>query len=159
MVIRILVMDVDGTMTDGKIYIGPMGEMVKCFDVKDGYGIHNLLPQKNIIPVVLTGRESDIVTKRCQELEIPYVIQGSKDKVHDLGQLLEDLSLKWENVAYIGDDLNDLEIMRKVAWAACPCDAVEEVKKICHFIASKEGGKGAIRETIEFLIARLNIID
>lgn len=150
--IKIFVMDVDGTMTDGKIYIGPSGEYIKCFDVKDGYGIHNLLPQKNIAPVVLTGKKSDIVKKRCDELEIKYVIQGSKDKVRDLDSLLKKISLKWENVAYIGDDLNDFDAMCKTGWAACPCDAVEEIKGICHFVSSKEGGKGAIREAIEILM-------
>lgn len=84
MSIKLFVMDVDGTMTDGKIYIGNSGEAFKSFDVKDGYGIHCILPCKQILPVVLTGRKSDIVENRCKELEIPYVIQGSKNKVDDL---------------------------------------------------------------------------
>lgn len=145
-------MDVDGTLTDGKIYMGLTGEMVKAFDVKDGYGIHNILPELGIIPVILTGRESDIVKVRSKELGISHIIQGSKDKVENLKLLLNKLSMTWNQVAYIGDDLNDFQIMQKVAWAACPCDAVEEVKEVCDYVANKEGGKGAVREVIDYLM-------
>lgn len=150
--IKLLVMDVDGTLTDGKIYMGLTGEMVKAFDVKDGYGIHNILPELGIIPVILTGRESDIVKVRSKELGISHIIQGSKDKVENLKLLLNKLSMTWNQVAYIGDDLNDFQIMQKVAWAACPCDAVEEVKEVCDYVANKEGGKGAVREVIDYLM-------
>lgn len=157
--IKLFVMDVDGTMTDGKIYIGNSGEIFKSFDVKDGYGIHSILPSKNIFPVVLTGRKSDIVKNRCDELEIPYVIQGSKNKVVDLELLMNKLGLGWENVACVGDDLNDLNIIRKAEWSACPNDAVDEIKKECDFVASKVGGRGAIRESIEALMLLVDNIN
>lgn len=153
--IKLFVMDVDGTLTDGKIYIGPSGEMVKAFHVKDGYGIHNILPQLGVIPVILTGRESEIVEVRSRELGVSHIIQGSRNKIEDLSLLLRELSLEWSHVAYIGDDLNDFQIIQKVAWAACPCDAVEEIKEICHFVAIKEGGAGAVREAIDYLKTHL----
>lgn len=156
MSIKLFVMDVDGTMTDGKIYIGNSGEAFKSFDVKDGYGIHCILPCKQIIPVVLTGRKSDIVENRCKELEIPYVIQGSKNKVDDLEKLLHILKLEWKNVACMGDDLNDLDIIKKAEWSACPNDAVKPVKEVCNFVASKNGGWGAVREAIEALLEYTN---
>ena len=156
MSIKLFVMDVDGTMTDGKIYIGNSGEAFKSFDVKDGYGRHCILPCKQIIPVVLTGRKSDIVENRCKELEIPYVIQGSKNKVDDLEKLLHILKLEWKNVACMGDDLNDLDIIKKAEWSACPNDAVKTVKEVCNFVASKNGGEGAVREAIEALLEYTN---
>lgn len=154
--IKLFVTDVDGTLTDGKIYIGPDGEMVKSFHVKDGYAIHNILPELGVIPVILTGRKSEMVEMRGRELGVPYIIQGSRDKIADLRALLGELSLEWSQVAYMGDDLNDFQIMQKVAWAACPCDAVEEVKEICHYVATKEGGTGAVREAIDYLKTHLD---
>lgn len=154
--IKLFVMDVDGTLTDGKIYIGPTGEMVKAFHVKDGYGIHNILPEMGVIPVILTGRKSEMVEVRGRELGVSYIIQESRDKIADLSVLLKELSLEWSQVAYMGDDLNDFPIMQKVAWAACPCDAVEEVKEICHYVATKEGGTGAVREAIDYLRTHLD---
>lgn len=154
--IKLFVTDVDGTLTDGKIYIGPDGEMVKSFHVKDGYAIHNILPELGVIPVILTGRKSEMVEMRGRELGVPYIIQGSRDKIADLSALLGELSLEWSQVAYMGDDLNDFQIMQKVAWAACPCDAVEEVKEICHYVATKEGGTGAVREAIDYLRTHLD---
>lgn len=154
--IKLFVTDVDGTLTDGKIYIGPDGEMVKSFHVKDGYAIHNILPELGVIPVILTGRKSEMVEMRGRELGVPYIIQGSRDKIADLSALLGELSLEWSQVAYMGDDLNDFQIMQKVAWAACPCDAVKEVKEICHYVATKEGGTGAVREAIDYLKTHLD---
>lgn len=149
--IKLFVMDVDGTLTDGKIYMGSAGEMMKAFHVKDGYGIHNILPQLGVIPVILTGRKSEIVKERSRELGVVNVIQGSEDKVEDLRTLLRQMSMDWNQVAYIGDDLNDLSVMQKVAWAACPCDAVDEIKAICQYVSTKEGGSGAVRDAIDHL--------
>lgn len=149
--IKVLVMDVDGTLTDGGIYIGKEGEIFKKFHVKDGYGIHNILPQLGIIPVVLTGRNSSIVEGRCRELGIGHVIQGSRNKAGDLGILLDKLGVRTEETAYIGDDLNDYEVMTKVGVRGCPCDAVPEIRKISDYITKAEGGNGAVREFIEWL--------
>lgn len=149
--IKALIMDVDGTLTDGGIYLNSNGEEIKKFNVKDGYAINSILPKLNIIPIVLTGRESDIVKRRCEELKISIVIQGSKDKVHDMLKVLNDLSISLNDTVYIGDDLNDLECMKMVGISACPSDAVKEVTGICKYVAQKEGGAGAVREIIDWI--------
>ena len=149
--ITYLVMDVDGTLTDGKIYMGEHGEIMKAFDIKDGYGIRNLLPPNNIIPVVITGRKSNIVLNRCNEPGIQYVFQGVEDKIAQLYKLIKQL---WE-IAYIGDDINDLFCMERVKEAGgligCPFDAVDSVRKISDYVAIRKGGNGAVRDFIEWL--------
>ena len=113
--IQILVMDVDGTLTDGKLYIGKMGEVFKVFDVKDGCGIKDVLPGMNIIPVILTAMVSEIVMMRCEELGIKYIYQNVKDKRKKLEEFIEELSVRellpydFSNVAYIGDDITDTQ--------------------------------------------------
>lgn len=149
--IEYLVMDVDGTLTDGKIYMGESGEMFKAFSIKDGYGIHDLLIPSGIIPVIITGRKSAIVSRRCNELGITKVYQGISDKLEVLRNITTDLS----RVAYIGDDLNDLVCMKSVKAAGgivgCPKDAVKDVKEISDFVSEFNGGEGAVRDYIEWL--------
>lgn len=160
--IRFLVMDVDGTLTDGKIYMGQDGELFKAFDIKDGYGVRCLLPDANIIPVVITARNSRIVENRCQEMGVTELYQGRMNKLDTLVQVLEKYSKSdnaeytLANVAYVGDDLLDLQCMKPIkeagGFVACPNDAVEDVKKIADYIASKNAGNGAVRELIDKLI-------
>lgn len=154
-------MDVDGTLTDGKIYIGSQGEVFKVFDVKDGCGIKDLLPEIDIIPVIITARTSDALKYRCKELNIEELHQGVRNKKLVLEEIInkysdifkEKLSLK--NCAYIGDDILDLQCMESIKIAGgligCPNDAIENVKKIADFISSKNGGNGAVREFIEWI--------
>ena len=149
--IKALVMDVDGTLTDGGLYIGEDGELMKRFHVKDGYAIHDILPQMGIIPIIITGRTSKIVLRRCKELGIIRVVQGSRDKVQDLKRILEIEKISLEETAYIGDDLNDLNCMQIVGLKGCPQDAVMEIKKIADYITSSNGGNGAVREFIEWI--------
>ncbi|OKZ75135.1 MAG: 3-deoxy-D-manno-octulosonate 8-phosphate phosphatase [Clostridiales bacterium 36_14] len=150
--IKYLVMDVDGTLTDGKIYMGAHGEMMKAFNIKDGCGIHDIAIPGGIIPVIITGRTSEIVKKRCGELGIQQVYQGIKNKIEQLNSIADDLS----QVAYIGDDINDLSCMIPVKEAGgvvgCPADAVERVKEISDFVALHNGGDGAVRDFIEWII-------
>lgn len=150
--IKFLVMDVDGTLTDGKIYIGNTGEMMKAFNIKDGCGIHDIVLPAGIIPVIITGRNSKILENRCRELGISEVYQGISNKLVKLGELVNDLSL----VAYIGDDINDLSCMRAVKEAGgiigCPADAVESVQMVSDYICKKNGGSGAVREFIDWII-------
>lgn len=152
MKIKAVVMDVDGTLTDGGIYLDSNGNEMKKFNVKDGYAINTLLQQYNIIPIIITGRKSEIVTRRCTELGIDYVVQGSKDKAYDMRVILNKLSIKMENIVYIGDDLNDLECMKLAGVCACPNDATEEIKSICDFVSTKRGGQGAVREIVEKIV-------
>lgn len=151
--IRYLVMDVDGTLTDGKIYMSEDGEFVKAFNIKDGCGIHDILPLYNIIPVILTGRTSKILEKRCEEIGITKVFQGVRNKTSKLNEIIGNNKL--ECVAYIGDDINDLECMKKIksenGIVGCPSDAVQQVKEISDYIATQSGGNGAVREFIEWL--------
>ena len=146
-------MDVDGTLTDGKIYIGSEGEVMKAFSIKDGYGIHDLLLPAGITPVILTGRQSRIVENRCRELGIKEIYQGISNKWETLLSLAGDLS----GVAYIGDDLNDMPCMTAVKNAGgtvgCPADAVAAVKAAADFVSTKNGGEGAVREFIEWILS------
>lgn len=154
--IRILIMDVDGTLTDGKIYMSPMGEVFKAFSIKDGYGIRDILMPKGIRPVIITGRSSMIVQNRCNELGIEELYQGVKDKMSRLYELLESWNCDLMSIAYIGDDLNDLECMKAVKAGGgrigCPSDAVDAVKKIADFISEYKGGDGAVRDFINWLV-------
>lgn len=149
--IRALIMDVDGTLTDGGIYVGEAGEVMKRFDVKDGYGIHNMLPEMDIVPIIITGRKSEIVVNRCRELGILDVVQGSKDKVSDMKRLLKDKGIELSEVAYMGDDLNDLECMKLVGVRGCPADAVQEIKEVSDIVTCSRGGYGAVREFINWI--------
>lgn len=151
MKIKILVMDVDGTLTDGKIYIGVEGEMIKAFNVKDGLGISKLRT-KNIIPVIITGRESEILKRRSEELKITELYQGEDNKIDKLKELIERYECNFSEVAYVGDDENDLECMKVCGFTGCPADAVDSVKKEVDFICSSKGGEGAVREFIEQII-------
>lgn len=152
--IKILVMDVDGTLTDGKIYIGADGEVMKSFDIKDGYGIHNILPQYGIIPVIITGRTSTIVEHRAKELGIEHLYQGVTDKAACLHEMADTLCVPLEEVACIGDDLNDLSMMELCGVKGCPSDAIPRLRKVCDYVCTAPGGHGAVRNFIDWLITQ-----
>ena len=149
MKIKLLVMDVDGTLTDGKIYMGENGEVMKAFNVKDGYAIAHMLPEMGIIPVIITGRKSKIVENRAKELGITELYQGVGDKLVQLKIVAEKYNAAPEEIAYIGDDLNDLECIEFCGVTACPVDAVEKVKKTVNLVCNKKAGEGAVRDFIE----------
>lgn len=152
--IRYLVMDVDGTLTDGKIYMGPEGELCKAFHVRDGLGIRELAVREGILPVILTGRRSDILRCRCRELGIELVFQGAEHKEETLGLITDRL---WQ-IAYIGDDINDLAAMKLVKKAGgltgCPADAVRAVRKTADYVSDRGGGEGAVRDFIEWILEK-----
>ena len=156
--IKIIIFDVDGTLTDGKIYMGESGELFKAFDIKDGCGIKDILPQYDITPVIITARSSNIVANSCNELNITRYYQGCKDKVEKLKEIATEFRLQpnhngvYENIAYVGDDIIDIPCMKCCGIVSCPVDAVEEVKSLAHFISSKKGGDGAVREFIDWLV-------
>ncbi len=154
MKIKVLIMDVDGTLTDGKLYIGAEGEMFKAFSSKDGHGINVLLRQAGIIPVIITGRKSAIVERRCQEIRIDHVYQGIEDKKAKLEELVQVLNVKKEEIAYIGDDINDLECMKECALIGCPSDSVMLIKEIADYICERKGGDGAVREFIDYILRK-----
>ncbi len=159
--LKYLVMDVDGTMTNGKIYMGKNGEVMKAFDVKDGYAISHLLIQHDIVPIVITGRVSDIVEQRCNELGVFEVHQGCQNKKDILLDIIDKYGEINNNsillgCAYIGDDLTDIPAMLISELSGCPADACDEVKKIVTYVCKKNGGEGAIREFIEWLLKRID---
>lgn len=153
--IKFLVMDIDGTLTDGKIYMGPDGEVFKAFDIKDGCGIYLILPKLDIIPVIITARKSEIVERRCEELNIREVHQDSNDKLATLNKILDRYNSNLGSVAYIGDDLPDLPCMDAVnkagGLALCPADAISDIRKISSFVSECKAGYGAVRDCIEYL--------
>jgi 3-deoxy-D-manno-octulosonate 8-phosphate phosphatase (KDO 8-P phosphatase) len=150
--IKLFVMDVDGTMTDGSIYIGATGELMKAFDVKDGYAIYHMLPTQNIIPVIITGRSSDIVATRAKELKITELYQGVSDKLAVLASVAAKYDAAPGQIAYIGDDLNDWDCLCWCGLSACPQDAVPEVKEKVDYVCAHDGGRGAVRDLIEYMI-------
>lgn len=154
-------MDVDGTLTDGKIYMGADGEAFKAFDIKDGYALHTLLKEHGIIPVIITARESPMVEHRCKELGVTEIHQGIMKKLDCLKGILEKYSSTVQlydlsNVAYIGDDLLDLQCMKPIkdtgGLIGCPSNAVTEVTNFCDYVAPHKGGEGAVRDFAEYVI-------
>lgn len=152
MKIKMLVMDVDGTLTDGHIYVGAEGEMMKAFHVQDGYGIAHILPRVGITPVIITGRSSKIVEKRAAELKITHLHQGIGDKLAKLQQVAAELGAEPGEIAYIGDDVNDLDCIRWCGCTACPADAVPEVLEKVDYVCRREGGRGAVREFLNRIL-------
>lgn len=154
---KLLFLDVDGTLTDGKIYMGKEGEEVKAFNIKDGYAIANILPQNRIIPVIITGRQSEIVTRRAEELGIECCLQNIKEKKLEMIKIANSYGIYQDEndilprTAYMGDDIPDYESMQIAEKKGCPQDAVAEIRQIADFVATQNGGEGAVREFIEWL--------
>lgn len=153
--IKLLVMDVDGTLTNSKVYYSGKGEELKEFSIRDGMGIE-LLKIAGLIPAIITTEKSLIVESRALKLKIKNIILGSRNKKKDLINLIEKLNLKSENTAYIGDDVNDLHAICLSGVSACPSDAVESVKKNVNYICRNSGGNGAVREFIEKILKSQN---
>jgi 3-deoxy-D-manno-octulosonate 8-phosphate phosphatase (KDO 8-P phosphatase) len=147
-------MDVDGTLTDGKIYIGAGGEELKAFSVRDGFGINEILLPLGIDTAIITKRKSGIVEIRARELHCKYVYQGVPEKIPVLAKLLEDLGLQPEHIAYIGDDDTDIEAMKYCGLSGCPQDASDNAKAVADFICPRCGGDGAVRDFIEYMMRK-----
>ena len=148
-------MDVDGTLTDGKIYLSRHGEEINAFNVKDGLGIKKLIDNK-IIPVIITGRKSENLILRARELCVNDVYQGIENKLDKLKEIINHYRINSSEVAYIGDDENDLMCLRYVGLAGCPADAVEIVKTSVNFISTRNSGSGSVREFIEYILTDLS---
>ncbi len=149
--IKLFAMDVDGTLTDGNINISENGELFKSFNVKDGLGIQ-LLIKNNIIPVIITGRKSQIVEFRMKELGVNNIYQSIKNKLDCLKEICAEFNINLSEVAYIGDDINDMEVLRSVGYSFCPFDSIEAVKKVVNHVCCISGGKGAVREAIDLIL-------
>ena len=153
MSIELIVLDVDGTMTDSHITYSENGDEIKSFNVKDGLAIASWRKLGKQVAII-TGRSSSIVARRAKELHIEHFYQGIHNKREVLETLLEKLDLTMENVAAIGDDLNDLQMLRSAKISFVPSDAVAYVDKIATVVLTKRGGDGAVREMIEHLIIK-----
>lgn len=152
--IKLLIMDVDGTLTDGMIYMAPSGEAMKAFNIKDGYAIAHMLPQMGITPAIITGRRSRIVENRAKELGIAELYQGVADKLGKLKEIAEKYNVASYEIAYIGDDLNDLDCLQYCGFTGCPADATNEVKQTADYVTRANAGSGAVREFIELIRAK-----
>ncbi len=156
--IELIVIDVDGTLTDGKIYYSNSGEEIKAFNIKDGLMIAswNRLGKKSAI---ITGRTSKIVDKRAKELGVTYVRQGIRDKKRELLSIVEEMKISLDEVAVIGDDMNDLSMMKLTKKTFAPKDANPFIYGFVSYPLSKRGGEGAVAEMIEILLKESNLFD
>ncbi|MBS0350029.1 MAG: HAD-IIIA family hydrolase [Proteobacteria bacterium] len=150
--IKCLILDVDGVLTDGTIWITEQGTEIKRFHIHDGVGIKNL--QKAGIEVaIISGRSSASVTRRMAELQIQHVYQGCTDKLAVFNQLLKQLNIAALQTAYMGDDLPDIPVMKAVGLSIAVANACQEVKAVAHWHTTKKGGEGAVREICDRLLA------
>jgi len=149
--IRLLVLDVDGTMTDGRLYFGPRGEALKVFHVRDGQGIKHL-DAAGVHVAVISGRTSRMVAVRCRELGVEHVIQGAEDKVLAFEKLRTRLKVAASESACVGDDTADIPLMKVVRLAFAVADAHREARRAAHVVTSLPGGHGAVREVCDYLL-------
>ena len=145
------IFDVDGVLTDGRIYIGEQGETVKAFSTLDGHGL-KLLQQGGIEPVVITGRDSPAVRRRVADLGLVHAVYGASDKLAAATALLAALGLEWAEVAAMGDDWPDLPLLARAGFACAPANAHAEAKALAHHVTTASGGHGAARECCDLLL-------
>ena len=152
--IKLVAFDVDGVLTDGSLTFDENGHEYKTFNAKDGQGIVNL-HKAGIITAIITARNNGTVEHRAKNLNITELHQGSKNKIETLKEIMSKYNISFEEIAYMGDDLADICILKEVKLAACPADAVDEVKAVANFISSKNGGRGAVRELCDKIIKEM----
>ena len=156
--IALVIFDVDGVMSDGQLYYSNTQEELKAFNVQDGLGI-KMLHLANVKTAIITGRKSDIVKKRAQELNIAYLMQGREDKLQAALELAHTLGIAPENIAYIGDDLPDLSAIQMLGFGVAVHNASPHVKAIADYQTTLSGGHGAIREVCEFILDAQNKLE
>jgi 3-deoxy-D-manno-octulosonate 8-phosphate phosphatase (KDO 8-P phosphatase) len=149
--IKLLLMDCDGVLTDGRLWLTDDGDEQKSFNTHDGLGL-SLLHRAGIKSGIITGRSSRAVARRAQELGIEFVCQGNPDKIAAFEQLLTEAGVDENEVAFVGDDLPDIPIMNRAELAVAVADAVEETRAVAHYITRAKGGRGAVREVIEIIL-------
>ena len=149
--IKLLILDVDGVMTDGRIVIDDLGNEEKNFDVRDGHGV-KLLMRYGIDVIFLTGRKSKVVEYRAHDLGVKECYQGAKNKLKKLQEILEWKALEEHCVAYMGDDLIDIPVLNRVGFSVAVADACKEVRDAADYVTRQKGGKGAVREVCEIIL-------
>lgn len=155
--IELIVFDVDGTLTNGDIMYSSSGEEFKTFNVNDGFAMVFWTKHLGKKAAIITGRESKIVEHRANELKIEYLYQNVKDKLSILDEILKKEGLSYHQVAAIGDDLNDIKMLKKVGLSFAPQNAQELVKSSVNIVCKKSGGSGAAREMIEYILKEDNL--
>ncbi|OYT15591.1 MAG: acylneuraminate cytidylyltransferase [Bacteroidetes bacterium 4572_77] len=156
--IKLVLTDIDGVWTDGGMYYDNSGNEWKKFNTSDSAGV--LFLKANNIPLgILTGETTNIVSRRAEKLKIDYVFQGATNKLKIAKSLCEELNISLKQVAYIGDDINDIILLREVGFAACPSNAAKEVKELVHYKTNKRGGDGAFREFTEVLLNKMGLLE
>lgn len=153
--IKLLILDVDGILTDGSIVYDAKGEQIQSFHVHDGFGI-KLLHKAGVKTAILSSRSSNALLVRCKELGIEHILQGHSQKIEGYKELLEGFGLMDCNVAYMGDDWVDIPILSRVGLAVTVPDAASQVKDYCHYVTTKPGGRGAVREVCELILRAQN---
>jgi len=148
--IRVFATDVDGTLTDGGMYYTEAGEMMKRFNTRDAFGMR-CLADLGVILVMISSEDSPIVLARANKLRIQHIYTGVQDKERLMDKLLKELGLNWDQLAFVGDDLNDLGILKRAGFSACPCDAAPEVTKSVDYVCHTAGGYGAVREACDLI--------
>jgi 3-deoxy-D-manno-octulosonate 8-phosphate phosphatase (KDO 8-P phosphatase) len=149
--IKLLLLDVDGVLTDNRLIYGDDGQEYKAFYTRDGHAM--VLIQKSGIDIgIITGRKSDLVTKRMQDLKVKHVYQGVPDKLPTFEALMDKLNIQLDQVAYMGDDILDLPILRRVGLSSCPKDSDPEVLNRVDYVSEFNGGRGAVRDLCEFIM-------
>jgi len=149
--LKAAIFDVDGVLTDGRLFIGENGESFKAFSALDGHGL-KLLAKGGITPLVITGRDSPAVRRRVADLALPHAVYGAQNKLAAASALLHRLALDWSDVAVMGDDWPDLPLMTRAAFACAPANAHAEVRAIAHHVTAASGGAGAARECCDLLL-------
>jgi len=145
--IKLFITDVDGVLTDGKIYYSSSGDVLRNYDMHDG--VFYILKEQGILTAFCSGESDDSIKNRAKKLKIDFVILGSQDKLKDVSSLLKRLKLSFDNIAYVGDDLGDIVVMKKAGVSFAVKNAIEEVKRVADHITEAEAGSGAIREIVE----------
>jgi 3-deoxy-D-manno-octulosonate 8-phosphate phosphatase (KDO 8-P phosphatase) len=153
--IKMLVLDVDGVLTDGTIVVDANGRESKFFNVLDGHGIR-MWKRAGLKAAFLSGRESAPTKQQAKELAVDFCLEGCKDKLACLQKLMRQSGLSAGEIAYVGDDLPDLPVIRYAGFGAAVANAVEEVKKAADYVTARKGGKGAVREVIEYILKKMN---
>ena len=153
--IKLLILDVDGVLTDGRIVLGNYGDELKFFDIHDGHGVV-MLERAGIKTVILSGRKSRINIKRAKEMRVVKVYQDAHDKLKTFEKVLKKYRIKPEEICYVGDDVIDLPVLRRVGLSAAVQNAVDEVKKAVHYVTERSGGRGAVREVTDLLLKAQN---
>ena len=149
--IEIAMFDVDGVMTDGGMIFDENGKEYKVFNAKDGQGLV-MLNKAGIKTIIITAKESYMVQKRFESLGFTRIYQGQRNKERALEEVVDEFDVKFEQIAYMGDDLPDLGVLKRVGLSSCPKDAVPEVVKTCRFVSQKDGGRGAVRELCDLIL-------